>query len=362
MGNYRILILDSIEKFESMKKEWNELLLNSAMSNVFLTWEWLCAWAKNFIDEKRKLFILSVYEDNELIGVAPWCIKHIDKKLFSFKQIEFLGTPETGSDYLDVFIKKGKERDVSISIYNFLFGDAISYWDRLCLNDIPCNSIFLLFFINSIREKGKYIGIEDASFCPLMSLPNSEDEFYNQISLKRRKRLKQDLRNLKKEDNIELQTYSSGNIGAMINDFFSFYEKKTPWHGGLLLKQIKKFVEYMGDKSCVQIDFLTANNKTIGALLHFRFDGTLYLYLMAVDKEYNPRVSVGNTLVGLVILNAIKSGVKYYDFLKGIEEYKFYWTSYGNRSFRIIITQKKIAPIFWIFKDIMKLAAKIILR
>jgi hypothetical protein len=362
MGDYRISIIDSFDQLEMLRNNWNELLGKSARPNLFLSWEWITAWAENFIDNKRKLFILLVYESDELIGIAPWCINYVKKAFLSFRQIEFLGTPETGSDYLDVFIRKGKEKDVAYKIYNFLLGDAVSYWDRLRLHDIPCNSTFLLFFLNLISETGKYSGFKEASFCPVMVLPNSEDDFFTQISLKRSKRFKQDLRNLKKEDSIEFVTCLSENFDTCVNDFFAFYEKKTPWNGSHILRQVRKFVEKMGDTGGVQIDFLTANKSTIGALLHLRFNDTLYLYLMAVDKEYNPRVSVGNTLVGLAILNAINSGIKYYDFLKGVEEYKFYWTSFGNRSCSVLFTQKKIAPIFWIFKDIMKSTAKIFFR
>ena len=63
---------------------------------------------------KNVKFIVTVYdESNRLIGVSPWYTNEIGLSITTQKQIEYLGTPETSSDYLDVFVKKGLEKDVA---------------------------------------------------------------------------------------------------------------------------------------------------------------------------------------------------------------------------------------------------------
>jgi hypothetical protein len=43
-----------------------------------------------------------VYKNNDLVGIAPFYLKNDKYGPFKMRQIEFLGTPEAGSDYLDV--------------------------------------------------------------------------------------------------------------------------------------------------------------------------------------------------------------------------------------------------------------------
>ena len=59
---YRIELIDSMEKWDSMAESWNILLSQSISNTIFLTCEWLLSWAETYIDDRRKLFILSIYD------------------------------------------------------------------------------------------------------------------------------------------------------------------------------------------------------------------------------------------------------------------------------------------------------------
>lgn len=361
MSNINVSIINKMDDFESFRVPWNELLSKSNSDNVFLTWEWLYSWAECFLNKSRELFIVVFHEDNEVIGIAPWYIKSIRKRMFEIRQIDFLGTNEAGSDYLDVIIKKGKEKHVSLFLYNFIFTDATTKWDRLRLYDIPSNSLFLMHFLNITKEKGKYIEVNHASFCPVAMLPASEDEFMSSLSSKRGQSFRRDLKILRKSDIINHVIFSTENIGTAIKDFFNLYAAKSNWPDNNQHMLIQKFIDKTGDGS-IQIDFLTADGVPIAGLLHLRYLDTLNLYHMAVDKTYNPKVSLGNIMVGLSIINAIRSGIKCYDFLKGDEEYKFHWTSYGKRASTVCLTNRKIIPGIYSLAHIAKSAAKLALR
>jgi CelD/BcsL family acetyltransferase involved in cellulose biosynthesis len=359
MGDYRISIIDSFAQWEALRTEWNTLLGQSAMPNIFLSWEWLYSWAECFLDDKKKLFIPVIYEGKEIIAIAPWYINSTKTGSLKARQIDFIGTPEAGSDYLDVLIKKGKEKETAGLLYNFLFSDTASQWDRLRLFDIPSNSLFLLHLLAKIRETGKYAVIQEASYCPVASLPKTEEEFFSRLSSRRGQRFRQDLRALNKQNGINHLTFSEERLGVVLKDFFLLYTEKAGWPDNGLHRLIGKVVD-RGTR--VQIDFLATSERYIGGLLHLRYQNTLYMYLMAIDKGYNSKVSIGNLLVGLCIGNAIKSGISFYDFLKGIEDYKFHWANHGKSSNSVQLFHRSPVPVCLALTDMAKSAAKLILR
>lgn len=362
MNGYHIDVIDSLAQWEALRTEWNELLRQSAMPNIFLSWEWLHSWAECFLGSRRELFILVVYKENKIVGIAPWYRSHIGKGFLSARQIEFLGSPEAGSDYLDVLIKRGREKEVTRFIYEFLLGDAAALWDRLRLFDIPSNSLFLLHLLNRIRENGKYVATEYTSFCPIAVLPETEEEFFAGLSSRRGQRYRQDLRTINKQNATEHLTFASDNIEKPLEDFFVLYTEKAGWPGVELHRLISKFIEKRGTEESVQIDFLVTGAGYIAGLLHLRFQDTLYMYLMATDKTYNPKVSVGNLLAGLCITNAIRTGVSCYDFLKGIEDYKFHWANSVRSSNSVLLSRRSLVPVCLTLADVAKSAAKLILR
>jgi CelD/BcsL family acetyltransferase involved in cellulose biosynthesis len=344
-------IITLVEELANIKDEWNGLLQGSISDSVFLKWEWAYSWAECFVNENRQLFVIKVYDDgNRLVGIAPWYTEKIKVGPATIRQVNFLGTPETASDYLDVFTAKGREKELS------------NRWDCVSLQDTRAESLFLLNFLHKHRLHGRHLEITQGSFCPVISLPKAEEEFLSRISSSRSKRFRQDLRTLKKTDTVEIKTYAADGIDEAVDSFFKLYAEKTEWEGKDLYRFIKRFLANSGSGNYLQIDFLLANGNTIGGLLHLKHNQTLSLYLMAVDKAYNPRISAGNLLVGLCIIRAIESQFEVYDFLKGYEEYKFYWTSEGRITQTIFIVQKKALPVIHMMKRIAKNALKTMLR
>jgi len=347
---------------ENISKSWNDLLLQSMSNNIFLTWEWQFSWAECFLNKNKKLFVLAVYKNDELVGITPWYIHRVRYCGIFIKQIEFLGTPETASDYLNVIIKKGKEKEVTSAIYHFLFSDVSSSWDSFMLRDIPSESLFLLHFIDKIEEDGKYSEIKRGSFCPIIKLPETYNKFLSELSPNRRQQFKRHLRVSKRDNNVKYHSFLTNDIMADIDRFFLLFEEKKDYSDKKLKRFIKRFASNCKEKNCVQIDFLISYDKDIAGLLHLWYQDTLSMYLMVIDKTFNPKISIGNVLVGISIERSINQGDSFYDFLKGVEQYKFHWADYGEQSLDFIFYQRKVIPILFAIRRYLKYIAKIILR
>jgi len=115
-------------------------------------------------------------------------------------------------------------------------------------------------------------------------------------------------------------------------------------------------------KHSIQINFLESKHEYVAGMLHLIYDGALHAYLMAIDKEYNPKISLGNLLVWMCIKKAIEDGYTKYDFLKGDEAYKFHWTNKSSRSMNLELWKDSPLSKSIAIKGLLKDFGKIVLR
>ncbi len=214
-----------VEELANIKDEWSGLH-HGSYPILFPEVEWSYSWL-SVSSTKCQLFVIKVNDDgNRLVGIAPWYTEKI-KVGRDDHTVKFYSTPETASDYLDVFAAKGREKEVSNYLYDYLFGELSNSWDCLSLQDTRAESLFLLNFIHKHRLKGRHFEISQGSFCPIISLPQTEAEFLSQISSSRSKRFRQDLRTLKKTTG-EIRTHVTM-VRRSVESFSRYTRKKKEW-------------------------------------------------------------------------------------------------------------------------------------
>lgn len=364
MKNLRIEVVDNFKGWSEISTQWNQLLEKSSSATFFLTWEWLSSWAEHCLDDNRSLFVLALYENERLAGAAPFYIQKGKAGPFQLREIRFLGTPEAGSDYLGVFTRKGREKEVANTLYDFLImGEAKNTWDQLVLEDIPSDSLFLQHFNSRIKANGKYAAVGFSAYCPLLKLPGSEAGLYAMCSPGWRKKIKQDNRVINREKNVVHFVSQVRVSTSKLDEFFRLYETRTGYSGGRLKRVLESVIKkFQNEPPPVQLDLLSINGRSVAGLVHLKYQDTLSMYLMAVDKGYNPKVSLGNFLVCQSIRNAIASGCSVYDFLKGDERYKFHWANRGIRTLHFSFWQKRPGAMYSASTGIIKNFGKLLIR
>ena len=357
-----IRVIKTLNELYSMSSEWNTLLQNSRSSSFFLSWEWLTSWAECFIRDNREFFILTFYKNDKLIGIAPL---YFEKRRFMFfqkKTLHMLGTPDAGSDHTDVIILKGREKDVASAFYLFLTKDSAEPWDLVSLVNISSDSVFLQHFLSCTEEAGKYVELSRSGYCPILDLPDSESGLYSMMSKSWRKKFKQDMRVTCRDYDVSHETFDGPDLAQNLDVFIEHYQKKSGWSNHRLMALLKKLVEKNESNSNIRIDFLRIDGQLAAALLHFTYDQTLAMYLMAVDKTFNTKISFGNVIVGRTIIQAIAAHYKTYDFLNGLEAYKLHWATSGYQTVRIRFWNKSLLGAYSALFNLAKKAGKALLR
>jgi hypothetical protein len=68
-----VQILTEEFQLDQLENVWNKLLERSGSNTIFLTFEWISTWWKNF-GAHHRLFIALVRKENEVIGIFPLMI------------------------------------------------------------------------------------------------------------------------------------------------------------------------------------------------------------------------------------------------------------------------------------------------
>jgi CelD/BcsL family acetyltransferase involved in cellulose biosynthesis len=361
---YGVSVLTSFEEWVRFADSWNGLLAQSRAETVFLTWQWVYTWAECYWRPGSELFILAVYRGNELVGIAPWCIRRCPTAAGTVRKVAFLGGSDVASEYLDVFAKRGKEREVARCVFDFLFTDARARWDTLELAGIPADSLFLLHFLANIDEKGKHVEIDAGVFCPTMPLPSTSAALFENLSANRREQFRRHLRLLQRSRVVEHSTITTheGIRAGTLEILAALYKWKSGPEQVRLRRFLEGFLRRIEGTNWGQIDLLAIDGKPVAAFLHLRFGGTLSLYLVATDKAAYTGVSVGNVLIGLSLEKAVADGLSEYDFLRGSESYKFHWATGGRRSLTVRLHQRRAPVLLHMGFSCLKALAKVASR
>jgi len=332
--------INTRDDFYNLKSEWNDLLLRSASNNIFLTWEWLFNWW-NIFGQNKQLKILLVKDSNGVIGIAPLYIYNGSKG----NQIALLGSSHVGSDYLDLILEKGYERESMMRILNYLNAGS-GEWDAIYFNTISAASSSVQIIEDHFKHNS-YSIIKKHSNCPYILLPVSFTLFMNSLSSnmryninRKRSRFEKDLKGEfivikeKNELNNSIEELIRLNMSrtGMKNIYSPFSDKHfTQFH--------KEFIMSVFDRGWVKLCFLKIRSELIACIYIFRYGNKYYYYQSGFNTKWE-KLSPGFLLFSYSIENAISDGMYEFDFLQGAEDYKFNWTKSARPSVLMTIYRK----------------------
>ncbi len=313
------------ESFAALRREWSELLQSSASSNPFLTWEWLYAWWMHF-GNSNGLRLLVVRAGTELIAIAP--LRMVSASLYWFSRLEFLGTGEAGSDYLDVIARRGCEDKAVEALADFLTSRQLT----LRLTHLPPASISAQL-ARRLSGAGWATCVADDGTCPLVDLQgHTFESFLGSVGASHRANIRRRLRALDREfdarfDRITRHEDRQAGLAALA----TFHKRRYADRGGSTAFASMAARAFHEDATHLALEggwlrmyALTLNGATAAVMYGFHMGGRFYFYQHGYDETYSPQ-SIGLVLMALTIKAAINEGANEFDMLWGTESYKSRW-------------------------------------
>ena len=326
----RVECVDSLARFESLRDAWRDLVADSAMPNPFLTWEWLITWWRRLAGEGR-LTLLAGWSGGRLDLLAPFMARGREiARGKPWPRLDALGTGSVGSDYLDIVVRRGAEREALDVLARWLQGTAMS----VTLPRVDHDAARVHQVAERLAGWGWRVALVPADVSPYATLASHTWESYlGSLGREHRSNVRRRLRALHARYAVRLERVETDEDRlTALATLFRLHELRwrarggsTAFHTPALLAFHRDFTRLALSEGWLRLYVLRLDGRPAAALYGLRFAETFYFYQSGFDPDFAAD-GVGLAMMAMAIREAIAEGVAEYDFLHGAEPYKFLWT------------------------------------
>jgi CelD/BcsL family acetyltransferase involved in cellulose biosynthesis len=321
--NLSIQAFDSIDAFDALHDEWNDLLHSSPRDQIFLTWEWQSNWWASY--QPGQIWVIALRdEDSQLVALAPWFIDQDHEK---GRLVRSIGCVEV-TDYLEVILKPGYEAAALETLTGYT-RDFADRYDALDFCNIPGASPLFELWKPILEKHGYTVEITQQEVSPVIELPDTYEDYLSQLDKKNRHEVRRKLRRADACSAVVDWYFVNphDDIEEAVERFLHLMRSSHPEKAIFLedpqnLDFFGRVVPPMLRCGWLLMSFLTVDGQDAAAYLSFDYNNRILLYNSGLDPTLRPELSFGIVLLVYIIRDAIERGRDAFDFLRGGEEYK----------------------------------------
>ena len=305
--------------FENLRDEWNELYIECQSTTIFLSWDWMFTWWEVFNQSiNSKLSILSVYENDKLIGLAPFHILHsFPKSLIHGRTICFIGSGEENTDkivsqYAD-FIVSPDKKEIMISAVTEYLNKNRKRWDFADFQFLLEDSIISQCF--EVGETKVHTLLSQYGNRFYMPEMKNFDDFQDHMGNRWSKMYRKKSRKLDKDGDVRIE--SSSDIASTKIAFKQLADMhEARWKERTNISIFKselfnqfhaKLLERLVPQNKASINTLFLNDEPLASYYYFTDKSQLHYYQSGFYSEHANRYSPLFLLVCKEIGLAIKN-------------------------------------------------------
>lgn len=325
----------------SLEKEWNDLLANSAIHVPFLCHEYVTAWWQGLGGgewSQGELYVVTArQEGGELFGIAP---------MFQTNNREgepalmLIGSIEI-SDYLDIITRPEDTPAFLEALLEYLAGESgpglhLLDWYNL-LESSPTQPA-----MQAAAEKlGWSYTQQLLQHCPYISLPGDWEKYICSIDKKQRHEIRRKMRR-SREYYLPVRWYiaqDGNNLNQEVDDFLelmAYDQDKAKFLTPAMRNQMHAIVQAAYKAGWLQLAFIEVNGKKAAGYLNFDYMDHIWVYNSGLDFQFS-ELSPGWVLLGNLLEWANENQRKYFDFMRGDEDYKYRFGAVDRRVMRLLV-------------------------
>lgn len=330
--------VDAIPTFHDLSElagEWHGLHGHSA-GTPFQLPEWILPWWR-FLGSGA-IFSLAAREQGRLVGLAPMFLHPWNGR----RQVTFLGNGV--SDRLGFLLDPQYAAPATAAFLDFIASQR-QRWDLCDLQDLSggaplCHAAAPAVLGRAVRPQYT---------CMSIPLPRSYEEFHEGLPHGVKRNLKRYRDRLDKLGEVTFETRGD-DIGELLDSLIALHRVRWQSKGeagmvcGISMERFhREAAARLARRGVVRLHGMRVDGRICSVIYVLLDRGRAYSYLSGFDPEL-ARCSPGALLLEYAIQQAIASGARVYDLLRGDEKYKYDWGARDETSYRLLLWHDK-APV-----------------
>ena len=296
--------------------EWRTVLGRTAEPHPFVTPEWQRVWWDHY--GTGELWVLRLAEGDDAVAVVP--VHRDDRGV-----VRFLGGEDV-TDYPGPAIAEGHSADVARRVVDWL-GARRQHWAELDVRNARTEDGFLAALATAAARAGFRTSECADEPIALLELPASWDDYLARLTRQDRHELRRKRRRFERALGAgEVRTADAATLPGDLDTFFALFRLARGEKGSFMSARNEGFFRAIAAAflplGMLRLDVLEVDGRPLAVAFGFQTGSVFYLYNMAFDPGAGA-VSPGTMLVSRLVERAIRDGLDRFDFLRGLERYKF---------------------------------------
>jgi CelD/BcsL family acetyltransferase involved in cellulose biosynthesis len=321
-----IHVIRDRQGLDDLRADWDDLLAASTARGPFLAWDWLQPWWSH-LSPSAELNIVAVRHDGLLTGIAPL----MRSRTFPFSsRLEFIGTGNAGSDYLDLIVRRGHEAAALSAMASELASQQLP----LHFDHLPPAALADRVR-HQLAPEGWTLLETTTAVCPFITLTgHSWDSYLATLGSSHRANVRRRERGLEKAFTVRFELATAdGERQAGLDALIGFHSERWTTSRGstaFATPELRAFHADATHKALaagrLRLFTLRLDDEIAAVMYGFVHDNRFYFYQHGFSDAYSQH-SVGLVLMGMTIRAAIEAGLDEFDLLYGDEPYKSLWAN-----------------------------------
>jgi CelD/BcsL family acetyltransferase involved in cellulose biosynthesis len=336
-----IATIRTLPELISLEKEWNDLLAISASHVPFLRHEYITAWWQGLGGGEwshGELYVVTArQEQGELIGIAPL---FLTDNRDGEPALMLLGSIEI-SDYLDVIARPEDMPAFIEALLEHLAQEQALTFHLLDWYNLLEDSPTLLAMQAAAEKLGWKVTQEPLQHCPYIPLPGDWEKYICSIDKKQRHEIRRKIR--RAEDYyLPLRWYIAQDGAKLEEEMVSFLDlmacdpNKAKFLTPAMRTQMHSIMQAAYNAGWLQLAFIEVNGEKAAGYLNFDYMNHIWVYNSGLDFRFS-ELSLGWVLLGHLLQWANEQQRRYFDFMRGDEQYKYRFGAIDRRVMRLMV-------------------------
>ncbi|MCJ8282307.1 MAG: hypothetical protein MJK14_21360 [Rivularia sp. ALOHA_DT_140] len=187
----QVEVINSIQQFDKLEKDWNQIYASDSYAQIFLSWSWLRGWLE-LAAHDWLILAIRPKPDSPYIAFFPLAIRSLQwANVNVYRALQTCAHPV--ADYTGFICLPEYEEDVIQNFASYIHRNL--QWDVFHVKDIQDSRMDV--FVKHFSQSDFQVTSNQGVVCPYIPLPDDWEEYLqNFISRNPRKNLRSSMRKI----------------------------------------------------------------------------------------------------------------------------------------------------------------------